>query len=99
MTLQEKKELFNKLGFSEEAQLIVNEIFDNAIEKGSMDKDSEEKLLALIDIESEATKIEIDAMKEVSSIIDDFTEKVYQSIDDSNSELESIDIDLLKNIE
>jgi hypothetical protein len=99
MTLQEKKELFNKLGFSEEAQLIVNEIFDNAIEKGSMDKDSEEKLLALIDIESEATKIEIDAMKEVSSIIDDFTEKVYQSIDDANSELESIDSDLLKNIE
>jgi hypothetical protein len=99
MTLQEKKELFNKLGFSEEAQLIVNEIFDKAIEKGSMDKDSEEKLIALIDIESEAIELEANTMEEIASILDGFAEEVYESIDDANNEFESIDGDLLKNIE
>jgi hypothetical protein len=99
MTLQEKKELFNKLGFSEESQLIVNEIFDRAIENGSMDKDSEEKLIALIDIESEAIELEINTMEEVATILEDFVGEVYESIEDAHSKLEFIEDDSLKSIE
>ncbi|MFH1602092.1 MAG: hypothetical protein ABIB61_04005 [Candidatus Shapirobacteria bacterium] len=88
MDLQQLKETLNKAGFSEESTKVINEILDQAIARGSIKAEEKEKLLGIVDIETEAANIEADALEEVADSLTAFAQEVEQATEQALKETE-----------
>ena len=91
MDLNKLKEQLNKLGFSPEALIKINEIMDRSIEFGSVSAADKERLLSIIDLEIEASDIEADALEEVALALDEFVNGVDNSEDMASDEYKSLE--------
>jgi hypothetical protein len=66
MELQQIKESLNKINFSPESLILINEIMDEAIKNDYLTNEAKNTLLGIIDIEIEMDNIEEETLKDIS---------------------------------
>jgi len=98
MDLQKMKDDMNNAGFSPEAMVAINAIMDRAIKRGKLEKDENDDLCGIIELEVEAAKIEINARKQMISALDDFADSVERAVCDAASKIKKIDQDLAETV-
>lgn len=87
MELQELRQKLSEAGFSEEVEAKIDEILEKAIANGSLSEEDRTKMMELIEIDIEAGNLEVDALENMSLMLDSFVGEA-ESIDKSEDEEE-----------
>ncbi|PIV06570.1 hypothetical protein COS53_04175 [Candidatus Shapirobacteria bacterium CG03_land_8_20_14_0_80_35_14] len=89
MDLQQIKEILNKAGFSAESLTVMNQVLDEAIEKSFLTKEGKEKLLGIIDTETELANIEADTMEQVAIALESFASELDKANEIAGNEVDT----------
>ena len=76
MTKEEAKQIVAEMGLSEEAVVRIEQLLAGYGDKDQIATETIDKILAIVDIEMDATKLEADVYKKGINMADQFLDKV-----------------------
>jgi polyhydroxyalkanoate synthesis regulator phasin len=91
MGLQEIKKMLAECPCHPEIALKAQEIMDAAIARGSLTKDEQTKIIALMDLEVQANDIEADALEAKAQAFTNFADESEQILTEAEAELLALD--------
>ncbi len=98
MTLENIKNMLAQGGFSPEALEAMNAVLASAEARGSITEEEKQKLLGLIDLETDVAEIEATAMEDAAMALEGFAAEAGAAVAAAQEELKAAEDGLLAEI-
>lgn len=99
MKLQQLKEEINKVGFSQDALIIMIDILDKAISRKKITDEEKNELSEIIRLEIDASNTLADALSEFSQSIKEYDDELGEIAEDAEKDMKNIENDFSDGID